>query len=182
VKKTTRVFAIGADNTVAVSTSADKRPPKGQAARFTNEKQFAALAAHWPSSRLVEIWNKLPGVRKIAKFTDRQTGVRRVWGAIERLEPHVGAHAATGPDKSGRRGKVASPSEQPVVARADTKAAGVIALLKQPAGATLKAIMAMTGWQSHSVRGFITSHVRQKMNYRVQSFKRGGERVYRIHP
>jgi Protein of unknown function (DUF3489) len=48
------------------------------------------------------------------------------------------------------------------VARADTKAARVIALLKQPAGATLKAIMALTGWQSPSVRGFITAQVRQK--------------------
>jgi hypothetical protein len=68
------------------------------------------------------------------------------------------------------------------VARTDTKAARVIALLKQPAGATLKAIMALTGWQSHSVRGFITAHVRQKLNFRVQSFKHGGERVYRIRP
>ena len=58
----------------------------------------------------------------------------------------------------------------------------MIALIGQPVGATLKEIMALTGWQSHSVRGFITAHVRQKMNYRVQSFKRGGERVYRIRP
>jgi Protein of unknown function (DUF3489) len=124
----------------------------------------------------------LPGARKIAKFADRQTGVNRIWRAIERLEPHVGAHAATGGDKTDGRARVASQSEQPVVARGDTKAARVIALLKQPTGATLKAIMALTGWQSHSVRGFITAHVRQKMNYRVQSFKRGGERVYRIRP
>jgi Protein of unknown function (DUF3489) len=181
VKKTMRIFAIDADNTIAVFTSAEKRRPKGRA-RFTNQKQFAALAAHWPSGRLVEVWNNLPGVRKVAKFTDRQTGVRRIWRAIEQLEAHVGAHAATGGDKTGSRGKVASPSEQPVVARTDTKAARVIALLKQPAGATLKAIMTLTGWQSHTVRGFITAHVRKKMNYRVQSFKRGGERVYRIRP
>jgi len=68
------------------------------------------------------------------------------------------------------------------VARADTKAARVIVLLKQPAGATLREIMALTDWQPHSVRGFITAHVRKKMSYRVQSFKRGGERVYRIRP
>jgi len=181
VKKTTRIFAVDADNTIAVFTSVEKPPPKGRAARFTNPKQLAALAAHWPSGRLVEIWNNLPGVRKLAKFTNRQTGVRRIWRAIEQLEPHVGAHAATGGDKTSSRGKPASPSEQPVVARTDTKAARVIALLKLPAGATLNAIMALTGWQSHSVRGFITAHVRKKMNYRVQSFKRGGERVYRIH-
>jgi hypothetical protein len=182
VNKATRVFTIDAANTIAVSTSTEQRGSKSGAARFTNEKQLAALAAHWPSGRLVEIWNKLPSVRQIAKFTDRQTGVSRIWRAVEGLAPHVGAHAATGGDKGGGRAKVASPGEDRAVARADTKTARVIALLKQPAGATLKAIMAMTGWQSHSVRGFITAHVRQKMNYRVQSFKRGGERVYRIHP
>jgi hypothetical protein len=175
------MFTIDTGNTIAVSTSAE-RGSKSGAARFTNEKQLAGLAAHWPSARLVEIWNNLPGVRKIAKFTDRPTGVSRIWRAIERREPQAGANAASGGDKTRSRGKVASPSEQPVVARTDTKAARVIALLKQPSGATLKAIMAMTGWQSHSVRGFITAHVRQKMNYRVQSFKRGGERVYRIRP
>lgn len=152
------------------------------AAQFRSEKQFAALAAHWPSGQLVEIWNRLPGVRPSAKFTDRQTRVSRIWKAIQRLEPHVGAHAATGRDKTGSRPTGAIPAPEPATARAETKAARVIALLKQPAGATLKAIMAMTGWQSHSVRGFITAHARQKMNYRVQSSKRGGERVYRIRP
>jgi hypothetical protein len=177
-----RIFAIDADNTIAVSTSAEKRRPKGRAARFTNQKQFAALAAHWPSRRLVEIWNHLPAVRKVAKFTDRRTGVSRIWKAIERLEPHGGAHAASGGDGGRNRGRVATAAQGPATARTDTKAARVIALLKQPAGATLKAIMALTGWQSHSVRGFITAHVRNKMHYRVQSFKRGGERVYRIRP
>jgi hypothetical protein len=176
-----RIFTIDADNTIAVSTAAEKRPRKGRAAQVTSEKELAALAAHWPSGRLVEIWNSLPGVRKIAKFTDRQTGVSRIWRAGERLEPHGGPHAASRGDKTGSRHTGATRAPEPAAARDNTKAARVIALLKQPAGATLKAIMAMTGWQSHSVRGFITAHVRQKMNYRVQSFKRGGERVYRIH-
>ena len=138
-----RIFTIDAGNTISVSTSAE-RGSKSGAARFTNEKQLAALAAYWPSGRLVEIWNNLPGVRTIAKFTNRQTGVSRIWRAIERLEPRAGAHAALGTDKGERRGKVASQSGQPVVARTDTKATRVIAFLKQPAGATLKAIMAMT--------------------------------------
>ena len=177
-----RIFTIDAGNTIAVFTSVEKPPPKGRAARFTNPKQLAALAAQWPSGRLVEIWNNLPGVRKLAKFTDRPTGVSRIWGAIERQAPQVGAHAASGGDRTSSRGKGPTPPVEPAVVRRDTKAARVIGLLKQPAGATLKAIMTLTGWQSHSVRGFITAHVRQKMNYRVQSFKRGGERIYRIRP
>jgi uncharacterized protein DUF3489 len=176
-----RIFTVDASNTIAVSTSAERRGSGSGAAQFTNQKQLAVLAAHWPSGRLVEIWNNLPGVRKIAKFTDRQTGVRRIWRAIEQLEPPVDAHAASDATKTRGRSKADRQSEQPDVARPDTKAARVIALLRQPSGATLKAIMALTSWQSHSVRGFITAHVRKKMNYRVQSFKRRGERVYRIH-
>ncbi len=173
-----RIFTIDVGNTIAVSTSTE-RGSKSGAARFTNEKQLTALALHWPSGRLVEIWNNLPGVRKVGKFTDRQTGISRIWRAIERREPQVGAHAS-GADRTSSRGKAPTPPIEPAVARVDTKAARVIGLLKQPAGTTLKAIMTLTGWQAHSVRGFITAHVRQKMNYRVQSFKRGGERVYRI--
>ena len=149
-----------------------ERGSKSGAARFTNRKQLAALAERWPRGRLVEIWNNLPGVRKVAKFTDRQTGVRRIWRAIEQLEAHVGAHAATGGDKTSSRGKAPTPPVEPAIVRADTKAARVILLLKQPAGATLKAIMALTGWQSHSVRGFITAHVRQKIRRRPQDRKR----------
>ena len=61
-----------------------------------------------------------------------------------------------------------------------TKAATVIALLQEPNGATLKAIMAATGWQSHSVRGFISAQLLKKRKLKVKSFKRDGERVYKI--
>ena len=61
-----------------------------------------------------------------------------------------------------------------------TKAAQILALLKRPAGATLKAIMVATGWQAHSVRGFISGHLVKKMKLRVKSFRRDGERVYAI--
>jgi Protein of unknown function (DUF3489) len=60
------------------------------------------------------------------------------------------------------------------------KAATVIALLREPSGGTLKAIMAATGWQSHSVRGFISAQLVKKRKLKVKSFKRNGERVYKI--
>ena len=55
----------------------------------------------------------------------------------------------------------------------------IIGLLKQPSGATLTEIMAATGWQAHSVRGFICTQPK-RLGFQVESFKRQGERVYRI--
>jgi hypothetical protein len=37
-----------------------------------------------------------------------------------------------------------------------------------------------TGWQPHSVRGFLAGVVRKKLNLNLQSSKLDGERVYRI--
>ena len=61
-----------------------------------------------------------------------------------------------------------------------TKSEAVLALLRQPGGATLKALMTATGWQAHSVRGFISGQLTKKMRLKVKSFKRDGERVYSI--
>jgi hypothetical protein len=40
--------------------------------------------------------------------------------------------------------------------------------------------MYSTGWQPHTVRGFLAAVVRKKLGLRLQSEKTDGERVYRI--
>jgi Protein of unknown function (DUF3489) len=40
--------------------------------------------------------------------------------------------------------------------------------------------MKATGWQAHSVRGFLSGQLGKKMGLRVRSFQRNGERVYAI--
>jgi hypothetical protein len=66
-------------------------------------------------------------------------------------------------------------------ATAPSKQSRVIAMLQAPAGVTIAAMMKATGWQQHSVRGFLAGVVRKRLKLKLESKKNGdGERVYLI--
>jgi Protein of unknown function (DUF3489) len=58
----------------------------------------------------------------------------------------------------------------------------VIAMLQAPKGATIDAMMKATGWQQHSVRGFLAGVVRKrlKLKLKLNSKKVDGIRVYQV--
>jgi hypothetical protein len=64
--------------------------------------------------------------------------------------------------------------------RTTSKQAQVLRLLRRPNGATVAVIMQATGWQQHSVRGFLAAVVRKKLGLDLQSEKTAGRRIYRI--
>src|SRR5688572_6993617 len=98
---------------------------------FASQEQLSQLAASWPSNRLIEIWNSLPGVTPVKKFKDRTTALARIWKAAQALTPPVapqGAHdapkAARTPKKATKGGKRATAREGGKKAKTATATAG----------------------------------------------------------
>ena len=116
------------------------------------------LAAPLNGKRLLALWNALPGVEKRRRVGDRAALIEQLWSAIERLpEPEP-------------RGDPQRPTKQDVV----------IAMLRQPEGATVDEVASVTGWQRHTVRGVFSGTLKKKLGLTLASTKEERGRVYRI--
>ena len=189
-------FSIDRDNNITALTSR-KDAESANSDTFRSEAELSELAAGWPASRLVEIWNRIPGFVPVKKFTNRKTAVLRIWKAIQSLDGGVAAHAthlasgggtatsrSTRARNKARAGQTGDPIRTPtaeVVTRPGSKTAKVLAMLRRTEGATLQQIMSVTGWQAHSVRGFVSGTLGKKLHLTVVSAKgEDGQRHYSV--
>ena len=113
------------------------------------------------------------------KATRKPTGGAR--------KPRVAPGKGTSGKKASKRAKGpkkpkgAKAAKSSDGAREGSKAAKVMDLLKRPGGATLAELMKSTGWQAHSVRGFLSGTVGKKLGLKLESTKaEDGERTYSI--
>ena len=73
------------------------------------------------------------------------------------------------------KGVAKSPKAEP-----RSKQSHVIAMLQSPTGATIATMIKATGWQQHSVRGFLAGVVRKRLKLKLGSKKVDSERTYQI--
>jgi hypothetical protein len=162
------LFHLTAEDHIRTSNEAGAADADAGGGSFASEQELLELASAWPMKRLVEIWNRLPGVEPVARFTDRKIALRRIWRAVQPQS-----------EKGGKPARRASHSRPRPVFREGSKAAEVCTLLSRQEGATMNEIRSQTGWQAHTVRGFISRNL-SKPGRKVRSFEREGERVYRL--
>ena len=125
----------------------------------------------------------------IAEATEDAT-VPTAEGPRATKKASAGARRAHVAPKKGKASKKASPgkrapktAKEASLTRDGSKAAKILDLLKRPEGATAKELMKATGWQPHSVRGFLSGTVSKKMGLAVISTKgEDGERTYSVKP
>jgi hypothetical protein len=76
--------------------------------------------------------------------------------------------------------KASKPDRKATAPRAETKGTKILEMIRRAKGATLAEIMRATGWQAHTVRGFIST-AGKKHALEIESSKNeSGDRVYRI--
>ena len=149
-----RIYIICNDG-ITLSRETPAALDEGEIAVASNEELHAAPLS---GKRLLALWNALPGVAKRKKVGDRAALIDQLWSAIEAL-----------PDPE-RQSDATRPSKQDVV----------IAMLRQPEGATVDEVASVTGWQRHTVRGVFSGTLKKKLRLTVASAKEERGRVYRI--
>ena len=91
-----KVFTIENEtNNITLHATIQDAEAVANTEQFRNEAGLANLAASWPSARLIEIWNSLPGAVPVKKFKDRATAVTHIWKSIQSLDASVPAGLAS---------------------------------------------------------------------------------------
>jgi hypothetical protein len=125
-----------------------------------------------------------------SETSDKAAGVAEQGAHVapEKASPKKGASKKKGAPKAkksakGAKAEAGAPKAKAVRTRKDArsnKKAEVIALMKRAKGGTLAEIVETTGWQKHTVRGFV-SLLGSKGGLKIESSKNAvGERRYNI--
>jgi hypothetical protein len=69
-----------------------------------------------------------------------------------------------------------------IPAPASSKSETIRGLLERRGGASITELSEATGWQTHSVRGFLSGTLRKKLGLTLISAKEDGGRRYRLEP
>jgi Protein of unknown function (DUF3489) len=121
----------------------------------------------------------------VADVPDNKTTAGRDEVAAANTPAETNSSERPGRTKRASAKKAAAPPVKATKASSgrrnqNSKQDQIVTLLRQPKGATLDVLVKTTGWQKHSVRGFLAGTVRKKLKLPLISEKVDGIRTYRI--
>jgi Protein of unknown function (DUF3489) len=118
-----------------------------------------------------------PGAPVAPPQARAKKGASQKQGAPQGAKTPAGGKTPKKKSKAGTKAARAKPAASP---RPESKGAQILALIGRSQGATLGEIRKTTGWQAHSVRGFLSTAAK-KHSLQIESSKtEAGDRVYRI--
>lgn len=134
IMKTTTVYTI---NTSSLEIKSFETAPSSKAAlefSFQNAAELGRLLADATMKDIVRCYGMVAAnpVPAGFRFKNRATGVLRIWADVHFMVPKP-------------------------VPDVPTKKQQVLDLLARPNGATGEELQQLTGWQAHTVRGFLSS-------------------------
>lgn len=129
----------------------------------TSQAEFLDYAGRQTMKQLVTLYNNLPidGTEAVARFKSRDAGAARIWNLMQQLVPVAAAAPAEASD-----GK-------------QSKKALVMSMMRRKGGASNDDIQQATGWQAHTVRGFIAT-LRTKHRIEIEAVKEDSGLYYRM--
>ena len=123
------------------------------------------------------------GAQGVPEKASSKKGATRKKGPPKGQKNAKGAKIEAPPKKGAKAAKKAekpASAKKDIAPRAESKGAKIIEMIGRAKGATLTEIMKASGWQAHSVRGFIST-VAKKQSIKIESTKNeAGDRVYKI--
>lgn len=153
--------------------------PGGAAAKVLGSLLKQKLIKEVQAKREDTVWRE---DKKRGRLTLRATAAALKALGIDETSTEGEAETSTDAEaKLARSGKSGKGKPKARGARADSKQAKLIAMLKTAKGATIDEIVKALDWQPHTVRGAIAGALKKKLGLNVTSEKvEGRGRVYRI--
>jgi hypothetical protein len=184
-------YVIDADNKITLFGAQDTN---FDGEIFSSESELLGLTEKWPEGRLLEVRNSIPGIETAGKVNSSKKVVAMIWRMINQLMPIEpdGALKPKGNSKAtkklgtkrapaAKKGKAPKPpkteGKRTTSGRRASKKAMVLGMIQRKGGATLEEIVDKTGWQKHTVRGFMAT-VPAKIGLKLKSEKVDGHRTY----
>jgi hypothetical protein len=160
-----------------MSAELPKNPPERTGNQLRKERYYRKFRAprgalrSCPAGLIAEVGLRWCGARPSS--TERRISMSK---SAKKRSPSKSASSAPSVKPSGRT----AGDTRPENVNSGSKQSRVIAMLQSPVGATIAAVMKATGWQPHSVRGFLAGVVRKRLKLELGSTKVNGNRVYQI--